>query len=473
MLELYRIPNHICFFLYTVCDFGIIVQMLAVAYNFCRYQRSWIQKLENIFEIFVLIQLFLHALLMAEIKSQAIDGITLFNHFLLERRIVFCLLCITGIALRIMRRGIWMIPALLASFAMMPVAEFIFRSGFLVVYTLVFLCWIARAVYIVKMCNQELHTKISTFSVKEAIDSMHAGILFYEPDGLILLCNRQMVQLMMTLTGEIQHSGTDFWLKLHRGTILPESKRENGQAQLIYRLPDNTLWMFSIHKIPVGRKNGFMLFATDQTEQWEIMQDLRHKNEILKQREQQIRTVLRQLPETCRKEELFRAKSWTHDVLGQRISLLLRALRENKKPDELLLQSFMDGLTAGQTDYGEKSPAYALKQLVKIYRGLGVFLQIDGNLPDQPEHADTFVKIATECVSNAVRHGYATRVSIHFWDKQVMKVENNGILPEEPFIEGSGIREMRRKAEALGGRLEVRIKPRFHIIVTIPKEENL
>ena len=135
----------------------------------------------------------------------------------------------------------------------------------------------------------------------------------------------------------------------------------------------------------------------------------------------------------------------------------------------MLLQSLAEGLNVGLTDTVDESPEHALQTLIQVYQRLGVLLQIDGQLPNDRERADTFVQIATECVSNAVRHGYATRVTICFRNGQMMDVENNGTLPDEKFTEGGGIREMRRKAERLGGSLFVQVRPRFHLCVIIPE----
>lgn len=56
-------------------------------------------------------------------------------------------------------------------------------------------------------------------------------------------------------------------------------------------------------------------------------------------------------------EELLRGKGRVHDVLGQRISLLLRALRENKQPDEALLSAFAEGLPRDFWEDEAPSPA--------------------------------------------------------------------------------------------------------------------
>ncbi len=469
MTEFYILPDVIRFLISMATDLCVMIQVLAVAYSFLRFRRGWVQDSENLLEICILIQLFLNALLMAEVQYQASDGFVFYGGYLTQRWIVFGVLCVMSILLSAAKKTFWPLGVLAASAATLPAAEHMVGYGFSIVYLLALLYWLLRSIHIVLLRYREMHTRISTLSVKEAIDSLNSGILFCEMDGLILLCNRQMLELMAVLTGENERSGIDFLGKLKAGEVLEVCQREYMDDQLIYRLPDHTIWMFSVHEIRIRHETYFMLFAADHTHQWKIAQGLLSQNRALEQREQQLKQRMHDLREECRREELFRAKSWSHDILGQRISLLLRALREQRKPDEMLLQSLAEGLNVGLTDTVDESPEHALQTLIQVYQRLGVLLQIDGQLPNDRERADTFVQIATECVSNAVRHGYATRVTICFRNGQMMDVENNGTLPDEKFTEGGGIREMRRKAERLGGSLFVQVRPRFHLCVIIPE----
>ena len=85
---------------------------------------------------------------------------------------------------------------------------------------------------------------------------------------------------------------------------------------------------------------------------------------------------------------------------------------------------------------------------------------------------DSFAEIAVECVTNAVRHGYATRVQFHFFQNDCwrMTVTDNGLPPSGPVREGGGIGGMRRRIDRLGGTLELHTVPRFRIEISVPKE---
>ena len=110
-------------------------------------------------------------------------------------------------------------------------------------------------------------------------------------------------------------------------------------------------------------------------------------------------------------------------------------------------------------------------------------METQGTLPEDEEVAENFAEIAVECVTNAVRHGYASRVQFHFFQNDCWRmtvtdnglppsgpVREGGIPPAGPIREGGGIREMRRRIHRLGGTVELYTVPRFRIELSVPKE---
>ena len=90
------------------------------------------------------------------------------------------------------------------------------------------------------------------------------------------------------------------------------------------------------------------------------------------------------------------------------------------------------------------------------------------------------VAVVREALTNAARHGGArsARVAVTdypaFWQ---VTVDNDGIVPTEgePAAAGRGgsglgLRSMTERVEALGGRVRITPRPRFTVIVTIPKD---
>ena len=103
---------------------------------------------------------------------------------------------------------------------------------------------------------------------------------------------------------------------------------------------------------------------------------------------------------------------------------------------------------------------------------MDVSVEVRGALPEDKTVADAFAEIAGECVTNAVRHGYATCVQLHLFHNDCwrMTVTDNGIPPAGPVREGGGIGGMRRRMTRLGGGMELYTVPRFRIELSVPKE---
>ena len=116
-----------------------------------------------------------------------------------------------------------------------------------------------------------------------------------------------------------------------------------------------------------------------------------------------------------------------------------------------------------------------LALLRETFRSMDVSVEIRGALPEDQAVADAFAEIAVECVTNAVRHGYATHVQFHLFHNDCwrMTVTDNGISPAGPIREGGGIGGMRRRMARLGGSMELYTSPRFRIELSVPKEAEL
>ena len=278
--------------------------------------------------------------------------------------------------------------------------------------------------------------------------------------------------LARQLTGQPLYSGREFQRFLEAGTLCGGCVREVLGDQQVFRLPDASVWSVAAYTIPMGRRTCMLLTADDVTAQWDAVKHLAQQNETLEKRGRELRHTIENLKAICETEEIARSKGRVHDLLGQRISLLLRALREGQQPDETLLLNFARSLPTALREEQTFSPARRLEVLQETFRGMEVSVEIQGALPEDERVADSFAEIAVECVTNAVRHGYATRIQFHFFqnDRWHMTVTDNGIPSTGPIREGGGIGGMRRRITQLGGVMELYTIPRFRIELSVPKE---
>ena len=417
-----------------------------------------------------LYQLLLMAALLARMHFNSQYGFLYPGGYVAWRYLALGLVLVTGLSAMLIQKQPKRLLSPLAAFLVSPIVEQWSSAAFVWPFLLALGYYLVRGTAVCRRRVRELQNDLTLLSVKEAIDALPTGILFFRKNGRILMQNACMLDLIQTLTGAQTYDGERFWKRLKDNQVLPGCERLEIAKRLTYRLPDGSVWEFTSSSITDRGRRGTLITAANMTDLWGAVQELLHQNELLCQREAELKTTVENLDSICRQEELLRAKTRFHDVLGQRISLLLRALREQQGPDEEILAPFADGLPQELTQDLESTPEETLAQMVAVYRSLGVETRIVGSLPAFRPLAKDLTEMIAECTANAVRHGYATTVLVelsHEADIWALQVTDNGLPPLTPVIEGGGLTGIRRRAEHYGGSVEVLALPQFTVRVTI------
>ena len=125
------------------------------------------------------------------------------------------------------------------------------------------------------------------------------------------------------MIGHPLHSGREFQQILEDGPLSGGCVREVLGGQQVFRFSDASVWSISSHEIPMGRRTCILFTADDVAEQWNAVTLLAQQNEALEKRGQGLRHTIEHLHAICEAEEIVRSKGRVHDLLGQRISLLL------------------------------------------------------------------------------------------------------------------------------------------------------
>ncbi|WP_138751739.1 sensor histidine kinase [Paenibacillus sinopodophylli] len=118
---------------------------------------------------------------------------------------------------------------------------------------------------------------------------------------------------------------------------------------------------------------------------------------------------------------------------------------------------------------------YALDRLVQesaAALGISVTFRITGHArPIYPSLELILFKNAQEAITNAVRHGNATSVTIElvFGAEHVaLTIANNGIIPDEPIADGLGMKGMKERMALIGGSMAWEREGGFAITTTLP-----
>ena len=284
MAEFYRFPQWILTALVMIVALCIVLQTLTVSYSFRRLPAGWAYRAENGMECAVLAVLFLFAALLAQVQYGLYGDFLIPSAYCLARQAAFLLCAVLSAAAAAGTELIWPFFVIGGAAVLLPLTEAITGAAYPFFFLVALLYFLLRSIHICLIRRRELYTCISSISVKEAIDTLHTGLLFFRRSGDILLCNRRMDALARQLTGQPLRSGLEFQRYLENGELQDGCIREALGDQQVFRLPDASVWSIAAHAIPMGRRTCVLLTADDVTERWDAVTLLARQNEALEQR---------------------------------------------------------------------------------------------------------------------------------------------------------------------------------------------
>lgn len=186
----------------------------------------------------------------------------------------------------------------------------------------------------------------------------------------------------------------------------------------------------------------------------------------------ELRATQRLLEESTRSEERLNLSRELHDVAGHKLTALklyLRALhrdpalaqREEVAVSLQLADELLADIRAVVGELRRHDGVRLGEALAALARPLpGVQIRVDG--ADHARvasvaQAEALLRMAQEAVTNALRHGQATRIALRVdrdADGLRLSVEDDG-AGRLPLAEGNGLRGMRERIAAVGGVLQV------------------
>lgn len=475
MLNFYLLPF---FWQVGIAVFALLAAIVqAVALSYCCIRnisrKAWM--LENLFEFAVLLHMLLFVLLIARIRCNWENGFIIPADGGWLRWGAFALLAVLGIIVSIHLRHVWTFLTIGTFSLLLPVTEAYTGQWFPMFFLFCFVFFTVRSIHVILLRHRELRESLSILSIKEAIDVLHTGVLFASAKGNVLLMNHQMQKLMCVLTGDVRRNCQAFYRLLEQGKCCDICKRLSLPGELAYALPDNTVWRFTMQELSHKKQRYFQLTAADITEQWNLICCLQKQQTALEQRQDQLKNTLEQVQELEKQEARLRIKQQLHDVLGQRIALLLHRLRSEDSPEHAELSGLVEGLLTELTEETlEESPQKQLHSLQQTMSEIGVIVTVNGALPENQKVSVLLVEVLYEAITNAIRHGLAKHITVQMDYDEInfsMTVENDGIQLQKEIREGNGLTEIRRKLAPCRGKLTLETEPGFRFLVSIPKGE--
>lgn len=476
MIEFFSIAWGTHIFVVFILGICVLAQTLVLVLSFFRHGLTITKGFENLLELSIIFEIIVFSLLFGEMGNAYKNGFVLSSGYENVRITIFIIILMLVIIVSTLRKD-WLfltiIPAILIS---LPKMENVLGASFPWLFILALIYFLLRSITICITSIIAIRTDISALSVVHAMDTLDTGVLFSENDGYTLLSNYQMQNFMVATTGRIFRNAIEFCNMLISDINQLKYNKAELEGQTVYLLADGTAWMLTKTDISFLMKNYIHISVADVSQLWELTTKLQDQDQELRHKSEELKRTIANLHILSKEKEIHNAKMRAHDILGQRLSLLLRIIENEKKIDYDLLISLSKGLLAElKAEQGEIGAKDELNNIQQIFAAIGVEIKFDGELPDNSRQAQLFLDIIREGSTNAVRHGFATEINMKselLDNKYNLTIENNGHTTREPITPGSGIRGLRKKVSAIGGNLNIKQHPRFTLSVVLPGGEQ-
>jgi len=314
-----------------------------------------------------------------------------------------------------------------------------------------------------------LKNTITRSSIKEGVDKISSGLCFYQQGGRVILANRRINELCFKIAGKDLQDAQKFWDLLQNGELEPGVERLQGGTQPVFRLEDGKVWTFSCEKI----SGIFQLSAADTTEIYAVTETLREKNKELEALNLRLRKYGENVDELTRAKERLETKSRIHSELGQALLASRRYLAGGSDEEEIPLEQWRGSIAMLRKEAQQKNMEKPLEMLKRISASTGISTQITGALPDSEDVQRMFVEAAAEALTNAISHARAKTLYMTLTETELSysaSFRNEGTRPDGEITEGGGLGSLRKKLEREGGSMEIKSRPDFELLVTLPKK---
>lgn len=301
-------------------------------------------------------------------------------------------------------------------------------------------------------------------AIKEAFDNLPCGICFFDPNGMVTLCNYQMHRLIFALSGRDLQSLPELQAVLNDKTL--------RQEQGIFLLKDNTAWRFSTEQVMASDRQCYtQVTASNVTELYRRQKELERDNLRLKEYGERMRRLSVNILSLIREEEALQMKMQVHDDIGRSVLATRQFLHAGRPMEEFDFTAWKNAVRLLKHEERHLDGSDALRQLTAAADDLGIRLQLDGTFPADANASALMLAAIRECMTNAVRHAGAKTLYVRLRCQDSTAeavVTNDGMVPKGEIAEGGGLSSLRTRIEQRGGRMQVQSRPEFVLKVSVP-----
>jgi hypothetical protein len=211
MIEFYTASWVTRIFITFILGIGVLSQTLATVLNFYRHDQTTRRVFENLFEMFIVVEILIFSLLHGEVVNGYKNGILVPVGYENIRIAIFIIILILGIVVGFLNKTILPLGVITATSISLPFMEDVLGSAFPWGFVAILIFFLIRSIKVFVSSLIAIRTSISALSVIQAVNTLHTGVLFCESDGYTVLLNHQMQKLMLLITGQVFRDSLKFY----------------------------------------------------------------------------------------------------------------------------------------------------------------------------------------------------------------------------------------------------------------------
>lgn len=311
---------------------------------------------------------------------------------------------------------------------------------------------------------------ITSNSLKEAVDTLPAGVCAYDMNGRVILKNVAMERLCISFTGKMLFNGLQFEQAVEN---YPDTDKIG--IKKVYILPDKSAYIFSREELSINGSKRILFCAFDMTEEYEKTQLLLQKEKDVQELNASLVAYNRDIVSIVTSQEILNAKVKIHDELGAGLLSIRHYLINGG--GEIAKQNIISKLSRNikflQSEMEEKQKD-EYKLMITTAKTLGVDIEVEGELPEEEPFKHIIATAIHECFTNTVRHakGNLLRINVSEDENRITCIfTNNGERPLAPISEKGGLASLRSLVETAGGIMSINIENGFELCLFLKKEK--
>ncbi len=468
MIELYFMSNQVLFIFLSLALLLVALQAFHVALIACSISKK--NTGEFLIEVLLLIDIAIISSIPSTIFVNNRNSVIDIGNYDSMLYLLGIPLIISFLILCMKQRKLYLLGAI-GVFFTLPCISIMGYKAYSIAFALFLTTLHIRTIHGIIIASDKNIKNLSLRSIRQSLDNLNVGIMFFDKEGYIYLTNNKMKEVMCRFFEKEFMNGNSFWKEICNNPPT-DVEKYSILKDIVFRTKHDT-WRFSKKSFTISKKEYIELLASDVSEiDKNFLKLEKDEKELLMQ--QDIITNLTQSVIKLRQEQEYALiQSQIHDVMGQRITALQRILHTKKEePLSTVTPLLHEMIKSIQNEY-KPSFNQNFLELRSYFEKIGLRIVVVGDIPTAPTIAHLFVSIIREAATNAARHANATNLNIAIRVDKTMwhiSIENNGEKPVKPIIEGSGIFGIRKRVENLGGKIYIISEPRFSINVSIKKD---